>query len=526
MRKHIAAFGFVLPAVLLAVALVCNLCLRVATIADYRTIDRPAKIYPDYSSTVIPPNIAPLNFMVQEKGSYYCARIYSQRGEPIEIFSRSPKILIPIDSWHELLDKNKGKELHFDIFVRMDSQDWVRFETITNRIANEDIDGYLVYRRMHPTHTQTRGRVGIYQRDLSNLDELVVFDNRDYMTSCVNCHTFCQNRPDKVLLGVRSHIGDPKTLLINRKVVSKIGTKLGYTTWHPSGKVAVYSINNLPMFFHTARNEIRDTFDLNSALAYFVVDSQTIKTAPEISKENQLETWPVWSADGRYLYFCRTPMKWPVKGKFPPDGYDKVKYDLVRISYDIGRDKWGELEMVLSAQDTDLSIAMPRLSPDGRWLSFCMCDYGYFPPWQQSSDLYIVDLKTAHETGHYEYHRLDVNSDQSEAWHSWSSNSRWIVFSSKREHGVFTRCHLSYIDETGKAYKPLVLPQKDPTFYCHCLETFNTPEFIIEPIMTTGERLFRIFHDSTEVFVDMPITMATPKAGAIPSYGESWAERE
>jgi len=525
-KKRIITFGFVLFAVLLTGALVYGLCRRVVTVDDYSTIDRPAKIYPDYSSTVIPPNIAPLNFMVQEKGSYYCARIYSERGEPIEVFSRSPKILIPIDPWYELLDKNKGEELHFDIFVRTDSQGWIRFGTITNSIANEDIDGYLVYRRMHPIHTLTKGRVGIYQRDLSNFDELVVFDNRDYMTSCVNCHTFCQNRPDKVLLGVRSDIQGAKTLLINRKVVSKIGTKLGYTAWHPSGKLAVYSINNLPMFFHTARNEVRDTFDLNSALAYFVVDSQTIKTAPELSRESQLETWPVWSADGRHLYFCRTPMIWPVEGKFPPKGYDKVKYDLVRISYDLERDKWGELEKVLSAKDTGLSIAMPRLSPDGRWLTFCMCDYGYFPPWQQSSDLYVVDLKTAQETGRYEYNRLDVNSDQSEAWHSWSSNSRWIVFSSKREHGVFTRCYFSYVDETGRVYKPLVLPQKDPAFYGRCLETFNTPEFVIGPVMATGERLLRIFRGSDEVIVDMPITMATPKAGTMPSYGEPWVERE
>ena len=33
-------------------------------IDKYETMDRPARISPDYNSTVIPPNIAPLNFMV------------------------------------------------------------------------------------------------------------------------------------------------------------------------------------------------------------------------------------------------------------------------------------------------------------------------------------------------------------------------------------------------------------------------------------------------------------------------------
>ena len=219
----------------------------------------------------------------------------------------------------------------------------------------------------------------------------------------------------------------------------------------------------------------------------------------------------MWSADGRYLYFCSAPLLWAGQTKTPPDGYDKTKYDLVRISYDIESDKWGEVETVISAKDTGLSIAMPRTSPDGRWLTFCMCEYGYFPPWQQSSDLYIVDLKAAQETGRYEYRRLDINSDKSEAWHSWASNSRWIVFSSKREHGVFTRSYLSYVDEKGEVYKPLVVPQKDPAFYSYCLEAFNTPEFAVWPMAATGEKLARVAHGSADISVKMPITMATPK---------------
>ncbi len=526
MRKQTTIFGFVLFGILLAGALLYGLRGRKVQIDKYSVIDRPARIYPDYSSTVIPLNVAPLNFMVQEKGSYYFAKIYAEKGEAIEVFSRSPKILIPADSWHQLLENNRAGQLHFDIFVKTANHGWVRFATITNNIANEDIDGYLVYRRMHPTHSLVNGRVGVYQRYLGSFDEKLVLDNCGRMTRCVNCHTFCANRPDKMLMGVRSYIQGAKTLLIEGNVVSKIGAKFGYTAWHPSGKLAVYSINNLPMFFHTARNEVRDTFDLHSALAYFVVGSKIVKTSPKISKKEQLETWPVWSADGRYLYFCSAPITWPMEGKFPPDGYKKLRYDLVRISYDLERDQWGEVETVLSAQDTGLSIAMPRISPDGRWLIFCMCDYGYFPPWQQSSDLYIVDLKAAKETGRYEYRRLDINSDQSEAWHSWSSNSRWIVFSSKREYGVFTRCYFSYVDENGRVYKPLVLPQKDPAFYGYCLETFNTPEFVTGPIPAAGNKLRRIIRGSDEVSVEIPITMATPKAEAAPRYGERWTGQE
>ncbi|MDD5327015.1 MAG: hypothetical protein PHY02_04265 [Phycisphaerae bacterium] len=529
MKKRTIILGFILFGLLLAGALLYGLSGRRVQIDKYSVIDRPPRIYPDYCSTVIPPNIAPLNFMVQEKGSYYFVRIYSEKGEPIEVSSRSPKISIPIGPWHKLLNANKAGRLKFDVFVRTDNQAWTRFDTITNEIANEDVDDYLVCRRMSPTRTMIRGRTGIYQRNLTNFDEKLVLSNHNRTSVCANCHTFCKNRTDKVLIGVRPVRGDQVTLFIENGKVEKIGTNFGYTTWHPSGKLAVYSVINIPMFFHTARNEIRDTANLNSGLAYFLTDSKTLKTSPEISKEDRLEIWPAWSADGRFLYFCSTQKPGAYHNEFPPEGYTKVKYDLVRISYDLEHDQWGKVETVLSAQDTGQSITMPRISPDGRWLTFCMCEYEFFPTWHEGSDIYIVDLKAVEETGRYEYRRLDLNSDKSESWPSWSSNNRWIVFSSKRDkEGLFTRSYIGYIDENGKAYKPLIVPQNDPEFYTYCLEAFNTPEFTIEPIPAIGEALTRVIRGTDEIPVTLPITMATPKGGKItsPSYGEYWMNQE
>jgi len=138
----------------------------------------------------------------------------------------------------------------------------------------------------------------------------------------------------------------------------------------------------------------------------------------------------------------------------------------------------------------------------------------------------LMDLKAARQTGQFKYRRLQINSNQSESWHSWSSNSRWIAFSSKRQHGVFTRSYLSYVDQEGKVYNPILLPQKDPLFYDSCLETYSLPELVTQPVQATGEKLARVVRSSRKITVDMPITMATPKAGAAPSYKEPWQERE
>lgn len=491
------------------------------SIEQFDVVDRLPVIYPDYSRTVIPANIAPLNFLIKEKGDYYFVRIHSQKGEAIEIFSRRPKVVIPQKAWRNLLKDNGERELYFDIFVRNGKNQWSCFAPVTNKIADEDIDDFVVYRKIHPTHVLYYGDIGIYQRNLRNFDEKVILD-KSYLGegSCLNCHTFCRNNPSKMLTGVRSPVYGVSTIVIQDENINKIGAKFGYSCWHPSGKLAVYSVDNLPMFFHSARVEIRDTVDIDSYLAYYLVDSKVVKVPPELSRKQRLETWPMWSADGMYLYFCSAPMLWLQKDKIPPDEYKDVRYDLVRISYDIAADRWGQEETIVSGIDNGQSIAMPKTSPDGRWLSFCMFDYGFFPTWQKSSDLFLIDLEAGKKTGQYVPKRLQMNSDKSESWHCWSSNSRWIVFSSKRDYGVFTRLYISYIDEEGNAYKPFVIPQKDPTFYDSCLQAFNTPELTVEPLSFSGEGMARIARGSEIISPDMPVTMATPKAEG--ASGSDW----
>ena len=523
-----------LACALIAIALLHTCRGRQVTITQYHVVGQPAEILPDYAGCVIPPNIAPLNFLIQHEGTGYFVRMHSEKGKPIEIFSKTPGISISKRSWHKLLGVNRGRQLSVDIFVKSpqnpsssegENESWSRFETLTCDIANEDIDPVLVYRRIRPGHGTWR-EIGIYQRNLSSFDESVVFSNEYFKHGCVNCHAFCGHRTEKMLIGIRSADYGSSALLIEGNKVQKIGTKFGYTSWHPSGRLAVFSVNKVRQIFHSAAEEVRDVIDFDSLMAYYLVDSSTVKTTKDLARKDRLETYPTWSADGRNLYFCSAPVTWSDRSVFP-ESYDQIKYDLVRASYDINGDQWGPLESVLLAEDTGLSILLPRISPDGRWLLFCMCDYGCFPVYRPSSDLYMMDLEAAQQTGQYKYRRLDINSDKSESWHSWSSNSRWIVFSSKKDSGVFTRTHIAYVDRNGKVYKPIQLPQKDPTYYDSCLWTYSVPELIIEPVRVTKEKLGRAVRSSRKIPIQMPVTMATPKAGAPPDRQEPWqTERE
>ena len=230
-----------------------------------------------------------------------------------------------------------------------------------------------------------------------------------------------------------------------------------------------------------------------------------------MSDKDRLETYPTWSPDGKYLYYCSAPILWEDRDKTPPDNFDKVQYDLMRISYDVDKDQWGQPEIVLSTNETGMSILLPRISPDGRFLVFVMCDYSCFPVYRPSSDLYIMDLKTS------SYKKLDaVNSPYSESWHSWSSNGRWLAFSSKRAGGFFTRTYFTYINENGQASKPFILPQKDPTYYDSLLQTYSVPELITKPVAFSSRQFGRTACSVSRDAVSMPVTGATPIAPSHP----------
>jgi len=498
--------------------------------ASCPAVDRLPTIRPDYANIVLPPNIAPLNFVVEEEAENCFVRLHADQGEPVEVFGADRRISIPPGPWRRLLAANQGGTLNVDVFVRTrasgetagQTDQWKQFQTIVNTIAAEPIDDYLVYRRIHPGHATWR-KVGVYQRDLRSFHEKTILDSDQFREGCVNCHAFCNHRTDKMLLGIRSAQYGSSAILVNGSSAQQIGTKFGYTAWHPSGKLAAFSVNKVQQIFHAGTNEVRDVFDSDSLMAYYRTDTQAVETSPVLSKKDRLETYPTWSPDGKYLYFCSAPLTWDDKNALPKD-YDQIRYDLVRVAYDEATDSWGEAETLVAAQETAKSALLPRISPDGRWLLLSMCDYGCFPVYRDSSDLYVIDLEAAQATGQYEARRLEINSDASESWHSFSSNGRWIVFSSKRLSHVFTRTYLAYMDEEGRVHKPILLPQEDPTHYDACLWTFSVPELVTEPVRVSQRALAKAVRDAGAGSVRMPVTMATPRADGRPAYAEPLRE--
>ncbi|HNT36049.1 MAG TPA: hypothetical protein PKH07_13760, partial [bacterium] len=272
-----------------------------------------------------------------------------------------------------------------------------------------------------------------------------------------------------------------------------------YCSWHPNGKIVAMSGNRITQFFHTAGQEGREVFDHESDLALLNVETNTTTTTQDIMLPDRLETYPNWSADGRFLYFCSGP-------QLPVERYKEIKYDLMRIAYDVDSDSWGAMETIVSASDTGLCVTHPKPSPDGRYVLFCMCDHGNFSIIQSSSDLYLLDTSTG------AYRRLDINSDEVESYHSWSSNSRWFVFSSKRRDGLLAKPYFCHVDEKGRVSKPFLLPQRDPLFYDSFLKTFNVPELINGPVRVSSKEISRtVWNKADHLKAKLDPKVALPK---------------
>jgi hypothetical protein len=236
--------------------------------------------------------------------------------------------------------------------------------------------------------------------------------------------------------------------------------------------------------FHSARPELREHFEYSAYLVNYHLPDRRIEKIAPCADSACIVTWPCWSPDGKFLYYSSSPRPWNNDIEYPPQNLDKTNFSILRIRYDESRDSWGAVDTIVSSRTTGKSAAMPRCSPDGRFMVFCMSDWGTTPLFGQSSDLYIMDLATRRSQ------KLSVNSDFPESWHTWSQNGRWLAFSSKRNGGTFTRIYICHIDTNGMCGKQFVLPNTDPGWYDSFVNVCNTPEFTIGAVSAKKGRLF------------------------------------
>jgi Tol biopolymer transport system component len=438
-------------------------------------------MFPDITDVTVPVNIAPLNFRISAAEKTV---VSFEDGSGKHILKGSDKIKIPGKTWRKMLERSAGKELIVTLWSK-EKGSWYKYLPFKIFVKEEPIDRYLVYRRIAPGY-ESWSDMGIYQRDLESFSESTIIDNRLLPGNCMNCHSFNHNNPDQMMFHLRGNIG--ATMLVRNGVIEKLNTKtkeIGlncvYPYWHPSGSFIAFSVNSISQVFHSTREKRIEVMDSKSDIVVFDINSDKLITSKLISTEESLETFPVFSADGKTLYFCTA------KKMALPDNYDRIKYSLCSIAFDASSGTFGKtVDTLVSSNTTGKSISFPRTSHDGRYLMFTMAEYGNFSIWHRDADLWLLNMADGQIKP-----LQSVNSTESDSYHSWSSGSHWFVFASRRSDGLYTRPYFAWIGDNGETTKPFMLPQENPDFYDYCLHSFNVPELVTGKVTADGRKMLR-----------------------------------
>jgi len=448
------------------------------------------ELFPDYTNITIPCNIAPLNFYIPD--AKHVSIII--KGEQEYRFSkRGPLMDFPMKRWKLMLEKERGKTLEVclkAVFKRGE----VGFPPFTWVVSTDSIDRYMSYRLIEPAY-EVWNRLQIYERSLETFDLRLLGDNNITDHSCINCHTSNHASIQTTFMHIRGKNGG--TVYSRNGVLRKIETKTEksgpavYGDIEGSGRYGVFTTAAIMPILHSCRCERLEVFDKKSDLILIDFIEGTVTSIPLACGDDFQETFPCFSSDGKTIFFCRAPHM------SQPDSTRYMHYDLYKLAFDPANGKVGdEIKLILDASGKDRSVSFPRCSPDGKRLLFSVSEYGTFPIWHVDTDMWMMDLSTG------KIDSLDiVNGRYSDSYHSWSSNSRWIAFATKRDDRVYGRPYFAHVDDRGRVSKPFLLPQRDPESYLMTLKSYNIPEMYKIPEIYDARRLRELyFNMEKEIF--------------------------
>ncbi len=457
--------------------------------ATFTEVSDSAAVYPDYSGATIPPNIAPLNFMVTDSTA---SEFVADVGGIVCGAAADGKFDIDSTAWRRLLSEHRGKSFEVRIYSHS-PQGWVRHPAFKLYVAREDIDPFVTYRLIEPGY-ELYQQLGIYQRNLTNFDVRTVYenyrDNRAEGTHCINCHKFQANNAERMYLHVRendkgtviTHGTDAHKIIIRHDSILASGA---YGNWNPRFPVIAYSTNLTAQAFHIDFNEKIEVYDAGSDLLFYDAEHNVVQHI--LHTPDHFETFPCWSADGTRLFYCDARVPKLDAENFEADvvlHYDSLFYDIWSMPFDTLTYAFGPPRLEVEASSMKLSASEPIASPDGRFLLYSLARCGQFHLYHKDADLWIKNLEDGTA-----YPLRQTNSNAGESYTSWSSNSHWIVFSSRREDGDYTRSYIAYIDDQGKGHKAFLLPQRDPEYNLLLLKSFNVPELSRNAIPLSQEQM-------------------------------------
>jgi tetratricopeptide (TPR) repeat protein len=329
-------------------------------------------------------------------------------------------------------------------------------------------------------------------RDLSQTSSRVMLSK---MPTCANCHSFSH---DGTTLGidVDGPMNDKglyalvplrRETVINESDVIKwnargevASKRFGFMSQvSPDGQYVVTSMEGRDALGRVLADRLYNGgykdfgfgqvfYPTRGILGWYSRATGKLRPLPGADDPRYVQACAVWSPDGKYLVFLRAEAREPYPAGRPPATFandpneTQIQYDLYRIPFNDG--KGGTPEPITGASQNGKSNSFAKISPDGKWIVFVQAHNGLLM--RPDSELYIIPAQGGTAR------RLHSNAAPMNSWHSWSPNSRWLVFSSKRR-SPYTQMYLTHIDENGNDSPALLVENTTAAN-----RAVNIPEFV------------------------------------------------
>ena len=243
----------------------------------------------------------------------------------------------------------------------------------------------------------------------------------------------------------------------------------------PDGRYVVGTVKDRSIFLPKDDEYYSQLFfPIRGILCVHDREAGTFAPLPGADDPDLVQSNPSWSPDGKWIYFCRAPavplaelgddpavvVPRKLAWEFVEEGRP-FRFDIYRVPFNGGAG--GVAEAIEGASGNGRSNFFPRVSPDGRLLAFCRADN--YMLLQPDSEIMIVHPEGGRPV------RLFANTARMNSWHSWSPNSRWLVWATKAR-GPYTGLALARIDATGRSGPAIHLDRLRAEGYA-----LNIPEF-------------------------------------------------
>jgi len=458
-------------------------------------------LYPE-NNTVFPPEIVPCTFSWRDdsgKSNNWLVLVgFGDDPGRMAFLSSQSEWTPTAGEWESIKQRCRGKQAELTVLgFRRATPGQILSRGRVNITTSEDpVGAPLFYREVNLPFAEAvkdpsriRWRFGAIS---SPEPPRVVLE---HLPVCGNCHSFSR---DGQVLGMDVDYANNKGSYVITRVAKEMAlTPSEIMTWDdykkedgqktlgllsqvsPDGQVVVSTVKDKSVF--VAKPDLAFSqlfFPVKGILVVYHRDSRAFQALPGADDPQYVQSNPTWSPDGKYIVFARSKayelrnrtgepgllMNEEDCAEFLRDG-KPFTFDLYRIPYNNGQG--GKAEPLAGASRNGRSNYFPKYSPDGKWIVFCRArNYMLLQP---DSELYIIPAEGG------EARRLRGNTARMNSWHSWSPNSRWLVFSSK-VNSPYTQLFLTHIDERGESSPPVRLAN-----FTSPDRAANIPEFVNAP---------------------------------------------